>query len=63
MSNEDFILEQIYEDVDMEEKDGLLTETINQVAKDHNLHADDDLEEIKEIIAEERYEERSYEQY
>ena len=63
MSNDDFILEQIYEDVDMEEKNGLLAETINQVAKDHNLHADDDLEEIKEIIAEERYEERSYEQY
>ena len=40
-----------------EDEKGLLDDKINTLAKEHNLHADDDRDDIKVKIAEEVYEE------
>ena len=59
MSNDyyDYVMELIYQDIDSEDKKGLLDEKIDQISKEHNLHADDDRDDIKVKIAEEVYEE------
>ena len=59
MSNDyyDYVMELIYLDIDSEDKKGLLDEKIDQISKEHNLHADDDRDDIKVKIAEEVYEE------
>ena len=59
MSNSyyDYVMELIYQDIDSEDKKGLLDDKINTLAKEHNLHADDDRDDIKVKIAEEVYEE------
>ena len=59
MSNSyyDYVMELIYQDIDSEDKKGLLDEKIDQISKEHNLHADDDRDDIKVKIAEEVYEE------
>jgi len=50
-------MELIYQDIDDEDEKGLLDEKIDQISKEHNLHADDDRDDIKVKIAEERVQE------
>ena len=59
MSNDyyDYAMELIYQDIDDEDEKGLLDEKIDQISKEHGLHADDDRDDIKVKIAEEVYEE------
>jgi hypothetical protein len=59
MSNDyyDYVMELIYQDIDDEDEKGLLDNKINKLAKEHNLHADDDRDDIKVKIAEERVQE------
>lgn len=59
MSNDyvDYVMELIYEDIDREDKKGLLDKEITQLSIEHNLHADDDRDDIKVKIAEQRFEE------
>jgi hypothetical protein len=59
MSNNyvDYVMELIYQDLDSADEKGLLDDKINTLAKEHNLHADDDRDDIKVKIAEEVYEE------
>jgi len=59
MSNDyyDYAMELIYQDIDDEDEKGLLDEKIDQISKEHNLHADDDRDDIKVKIAEERVQE------
>tara|TARA_B100000902_G_scaffold392022_1_gene443706 strand:- start:607 stop:795 length:189 start_codon:yes stop_codon:yes gene_type:complete len=53
------IFESIYEDIEEELNHGTLSREINEIAHNRNLHADDHLDVILEIIAEERFESRS----
>jgi len=55
----DMIIENIYEDIEEELNHGTLSREINEIAHNRNLHADDHLDVILEIIAEERFESRS----
>jgi len=55
----DMIIENIYEDIEDELNAGTLSKEINEIAYSKNLHADDDLDVILEIILEDRYESRS----
>tara|TARA_R100001163_G_C4954236_1_gene120720 strand:+ start:463 stop:651 length:189 start_codon:yes stop_codon:yes gene_type:complete len=55
----DMIIENIYEDIEDELNAGKLSKEINEIAYFKNLHADDDLDVILEIILEDRYESRS----
>lgn len=59
MSNDyvDYVMELIYEDIDREDKKGLLNDEINQLSIEHNLDADDDREGILIKLAEQRLEE------
>jgi len=59
MSNDyyDYAMELIYQDIDDEDEKGLLDEKIDQISKEHNLHADDDRDDIITKIAEERVQE------
>jgi|TARA_R110000764_G_scaffold152979_3_gene240784 hypothetical protein len=50
-------MELIYQDIDSEDEKGLLDKKIDQISSEHSLHADDDRDDIKVIIAEERLEE------
>ena len=63
MSNDyyDYVMELIYQDIDDEDEKGLLNDKIDTLAKDHGLHADDDRDDIKVKIAEERLRESFYE--
>jgi len=62
MSNliNEMIFESIYEDIEEELSTGKLFNEINEIAHNRNLHADDNLDVILEIIAEDRFESRSY---
>ena len=59
MSNDyyDYAMELIYQDIDSEDKKGLLVDKINEVAREHSLDVDDDRDEIITKIAEERVQE------
>ena len=59
MSNDyyDYVMDLIYEDLDAEDKKGLLVDKINEVAREHRLDVDDDRDEIITKIAEERVQE------
>tara|TARA_R110000803_G_scaffold95194_2_gene162987 strand:+ start:686 stop:874 length:189 start_codon:yes stop_codon:yes gene_type:complete len=59
MSNDyyDYVMELIYEDIDREDKKGLLNDEINQLSIEHSLDADDDREGILIKLAEQRLEE------
>ena len=59
MSNDyyDYVMDLIYEDLDAEDKKGLLVDKINEVAREHSLDVDDDRDEIITKIAEERVQE------
>ena len=59
MSNDyyDYAMELIYQDIDSEDEKGLLDEKIDQISKEHGLDADDDRDDIKVKIAEERVQE------
>ena len=59
MSNDyyDYAIDLIYEDLDAEDKKGLLGDKINEVAREHSLDVDDDRDEIITKIAEERVQE------
>tara|TARA_R100001244_G_scaffold60223_2_gene50735 strand:- start:623 stop:811 length:189 start_codon:yes stop_codon:yes gene_type:complete len=59
MSNDyyDYAMELIYQDIDSEDEKGLLDDKINKLAKEHGLDADDDRDDIKVKIAEERVQE------
>ena len=59
MSNDyyDYVMDLIYEDLDAEDKKGLLVDKINEVAREHSLDVDDDRNEIITKIAEERVQE------
>jgi|TARA_R110000803_G_scaffold41582_3_gene89309 hypothetical protein len=59
MSNDyvSYVMELIYQDIDSEDEKGLLDKKIDQISSEHSLHADDDRDDIKVIIAEERLEE------
>ena len=59
MSNDyyDYAIDLIYEDLDAEDKKGLLVDKINEVAREHSLDVDDDRDEIITKIAEERVQE------
>ena len=59
MSNDyvDYVMELIYEDIDREDKKGLLDDEINQLSIEHRLHPDDDREDILTKLAEQRLEE------
>ena len=59
MSNDyyDYVMELIYQDIDSEDKKGLLDDKINKLAREHSLHADDDRDDINVKIAEERVQE------
>ena len=63
MSNDyyDYVMELIYQDIDDEDEKGLLDSKINKLAKEQGLHADDDRDDIKVKIAEERVRESFYE--
>ena len=63
MSNDyyDYVMELIYQDIDDEDEKGLLDDKINKLAKEHSLHADDERDDIKVKIAEERLRESFYE--
>ena len=50
-------MELIYQDIDSEDKKGLLVDKINEVAREHSLDVDDDRDEIITKIAEERVQE------
>ena len=45
------------QDIDREDKKGLLDKKIDQLSSEHSLHADDDRDDIKVKIAEQRFEE------
>jgi len=51
--------EQIQEDLENEDSKGLLESEIFDVCIDHRLHADDDRDEILQIIADQRWDARS----
>ena len=53
----DYVMELINLDIDSEDKKGLLDDKINKLAREHSLHADDDRDDIKVKIAEERVQE------
>ena len=55
----EMIIENIYEDIEDELNAGKLSKEIDEIAYSKNLHADDDLDVILEIILEDRYESRS----
>ena len=59
MSNDyyDYVMDLIYEDLDAEDKKGLLGDKINEAAREHSLDVDDDRDEIITKIAEERVQE------
>ena len=59
MSNDyyDYVMDLIYEDLDAEDKKGLLVDKINEVAREHSLDVDDDRDDIITKIAEERVQE------
>ena len=59
MSNDyvSYVMELIYQDIDSEDEKGLLDKEITQLSIEHNLHADDDRDDIKVRLAEERFEE------
>ena len=59
MSNDyyDYAIDLIYEDLNREDKKGLLVDKINEVAREHSLDVDDDRDEIITKIAEERVQE------
>ncbi len=63
MSNDyyDYVMELIYQDIDDEDEKGLLDSKINKLSKEQGLHADDDRDDIKVKIAEERLRESFYE--
>ena len=63
MSNDyyDYVMELIYQDIDDEDEKGLLDSKINKLSKEQGLHADDDRDDIKVKIAEERVRESFYE--
>jgi hypothetical protein len=55
----DMAWEQIQEDLENEDSKGLLESEIFDVCIDHRLHADDDRDEILQIIADQRWDARS----
>jgi hypothetical protein len=59
MSNNyvDYILDSICQDIDREDKKGLLDDEINQLSIEHRLHPDDDREDILTKLSEQRLEE------
>ena len=61
MSNKinDETLERLYEDVVADDEAGLIDDVVNNVAYLRGLHADDDRDEILQIIAENEF----YEQF
>jgi hypothetical protein len=51
----DETLERLYEDVVADDEAGLIDDVINNVAYLNGLHADDDRDEILQLIAEEEF--------
>lgn len=53
--NELDIMEQIYNDLCEQDHNGLLNHDIEEHARENNLHADDDRDQIIQELAEERF--------
>ena len=51
----DETLERLYEDVVADDEKGLIDDDVNEIAHLYNLHADDDRDEILQLIAEDEF--------